>query len=586
VALSGAEIVFIIASNPDLSQAGIQENPMEQTRLFVAIALSFIIFLAWDYFFVSKDAPPPQEPAAVQSETIPEKGSVAESRPSSSEAADTPETPNPATPETPALSISPETPTRSIEVRTNRFTATLNEGLATVSSMKLRQYKETIDSDSDWKEVVNPSITDGIFSIGLKNNSIAGLASATFRSPENDLVDAVSSDRTVSFAWQSANGITVTKQFHFQPDSYLVALTVTISNKSNQRIEDALFISAQDVANNHDKRYGFTGPVALIGNDLQQIETDDLDERNMWSGDIKWSALTQNYFMTAIIPKEGSNGGFGVTMNDDRYEGRVFSAESDIPANSSKIFQYQLFAGPKSSSLLESIGYELERVIDFGWFDIIAKPCLWLMNFFYGMIPNYGIAIILLTILTKIVLWPLGTKSYKSMNEMKKIQPLMAELREKYKDDKKKMNEELMKLYRVYKINPMGGCLPMLVQIPVFIALYRMLYEAIELRHAAFLWWINDLSAPDRLGNFDFAIPFMQAPYGVPVLTVVMGATMFLQQKMSPPPGDPTQAKMMMFLPIVFTVIFINFPAGLVLYWLVNNTMSIAQQYFIQKKNS
>jgi YidC/Oxa1 family membrane protein insertase len=164
------------------------------------------------------------------------------------------------------------------------------------------------------------------------------------------------------------------------------------------------------------------------------------------------------------------------------------------------------------------------------------------------------------------------------------MQPLMTEIREKYKDDKKKMNEETMALYRTYKINPMGGCLPMVVQLPVFFALYRMLYQAIELRHAPFFGWINDLSVPDRLFQFGFSVPFMQPPYGIPVLTIVMGATMFLQQKMSPPPGDPTQAKLMMFMPLIFTVIFINFPAGLVLYWLVNNVFSIAQQYYIQKK--
>jgi YidC/Oxa1 family membrane protein insertase len=200
------------------------------------------------------------------------------------------------------------------------------------------------------------------------------------------------------------------------------------------------------------------------------------------------------------------------------------------------------------------------------------------------VIPNYGVAIIILTILVKIVLFPLGQKSYKSMSEMKKIQPLMKEIREKYKDDKKKMNQEVMGLYRTYKINPLGGCLPMVVQLPAFFALYRMLYEAIELRHAPFFLWIDDLSAPDRLFRFDFSIPFMEAPYGIPVLTIVMGASMLLQQKMSPPMGDATQAKMMMFMPIIFTVIFINFSSGLVLYWLVNNLLSIAQQYYTQKK--
>jgi YidC/Oxa1 family membrane protein insertase len=206
------------------------------------------------------------------------------------------------------------------------------------------------------------------------------------------------------------------------------------------------------------------------------------------------------------------------------------------------------------------------------------------MNWLYGFMPNYGIAIIILTLITKVILWPLGTKSYRSMNDMKRLQPLMAEIREKHKNDRPRMNQEIMQLYKTYKVNPVGGCLPMIFQIPVFFALYRMLYSAIELRHAPFFGWITDLSAPDRLFNFGFSVPFMEPPYGIPVLTIVMGATMFLQQKMSPAPGDPAQAKMMMFMPIVFTFIFINFSSGLVLYWLVNNVFSITQQYYISKK--
>jgi YidC/Oxa1 family membrane protein insertase len=170
------------------------------------------------------------------------------------------------------------------------------------------------------------------------------------------------------------------------------------------------------------------------------------------------------------------------------------------------------------------------------------------------------------------------------MKEMRKLQPMMAKIREKYKGNKQEMQKQLMGLYKTYKINPMGGCLPMIVQIPVFFALFRVLPNSIELRHAPFVLWINDLSAPDRLFSFPFQIPFMTPPYGIPVLTLIMGASMFLQQKMTPTPGDPAQAKMMMLLPIVFTFLFINFPSGLVLYWLVNNVLSIAQQYRINRQ--
>jgi YidC/Oxa1 family membrane protein insertase len=269
---------------------------------------------------------------------------------------------------------------------------------------------------------------------------------------------------------------------------------------------------------------------------------------------------------------------------DNLLEAQYLNPAGDIRPGTQHTYQYSLFFGPKSMKILKKAGHDLGKALNFGWFTVLAKPCVWLMNRLYSVIPNYGIAIIILTLLIKIVLWPLGSKSYKSMSEMKKIQPLMKEIREKYKNDKKKMNEEVMGLYRTYKINPLGGCLPMVVQLPVFFALYRMLYQSIELRHAPFFLWIDDLSAPDRLFNFSFSIPFMEPPYGIPVLTIIMGATMLLQQKMSPPMGDPTQAKMMMFMPLIFTFIFINFSSGLVLYWLVNNILSISQQYYIQKK--
>lgn len=289
--------------------------------------------------------------------------------------------------------------------------------------------------------------------------------------------------------------------------------------------------------------------------------------------------------MKSLIPLDDTNGVMKLSLDSNGVLGsRFVGQENTIHPGTQKRFTYEVFFGPKSTQVLKDVGHDLGKAIHFGMFDIIAKPLLWFMNFIYSKIPNYGIAIIVLTILTKILLWPLGSKSYKSMSEMKRLQPLMAEIREKHKDDKKMMNQEIMSLYRTYKINPMGGCLPMILQIPVFFALYRMLYQAIELRHAPFFLWINDLSAPDRLFHFSFSIPFMQPPYGIPVLTVIMGATMLLQQKMSPPPGDPTQAKMMMLMPIVFTVIFINFSSGLVLYWLTNNILSIAQQTYIQKK--
>ena len=192
-----------------------------------------------------------------------------------------------------------------------------------------------------------------------------------------------------------------------------------------------------------------------------------------------------------------------------------------ISPGTERTYQYKAYFGPKSLEALGSVGADFARIVDFGWFDIIAKPLLYAMNFIHGFIPNYGIVIIIITIIVKILFWPLSNKSYKSMSQMKKLQPKLAEIRAKYKHDKKMMNQEMMNLYKLYKINPLGGCLPMILQIPVFFAFYKMLYQAIELRHAAFFLWINDLSAPDRLLSFNFKIPLMVPPYGIPVLTII-----------------------------------------------------------------
>jgi YidC/Oxa1 family membrane protein insertase len=240
----------------------------------------------------------------------------------------------------------------------------------------------------------------------------------------------------------------------------------------------------------------------------------------------------------------------------------------------------RLFFGPKQSDVLKSLGVNADQVIDFGWFHWIAVPLIWALNMMNKVTHNYGIDIIILTIIIKIIFYPLTVKSSTSMKKMQKLQPKIMKLKEKYANDKTKLNQEMMGLYKTEGVNPMGGCLPMVIQIPVFFALYQALSGAIELRHAHFLWWINDLSAPEDL--FTFTV----AGYALPIriLPLIMGITQVIQQKMTPTTADPMQEKIMLLMPIVFTVMFWGFSSGLVLYWLVNNVISIAQQYYINKK--
>ena len=555
---------------------------MEQARLLIAIVLSALIFLLWQLFFVDKDA---NQQSAKKTEQPPVKEEqVKESKPypKEQELATADKIPITDT----EISASARIP-RNITVDTPFYQVQLSEEGGGINSFILKKYREKVAKDSPLQELIPQKDSIATVLLGFAGKSLPGLNNAVFSAGLNaDTVNIQDAAQEITFAWESDEGVVVEKTYKFSPDSYLIGLDVTIKNGSDRSIQDKLFIALKSAAPTDKRMYGFEGPSALINEKLEEVKIKDIAEKSTYTGKVTWIAVQDRYFMMSVIPDQvEEEAGMRLFLKeDDLLEAQYLNPAGDIRPGTQHTYQHSLFFGPKSMNILKNAGHDLGKALNFGWFTVLAKPCVWLMNRLYSVIPNYGIAIIILTLLIKIVLWPLGSKSYKSMSEMKKIQPLMKEIREKYKSDKKKMNEEVMGLYRTYKINPLGGCLPMVVQLPVFFALYRMLYQSIELRHAPFFLWIDDLSAPDRLFHFNFSIPFMEPPYGIPVLTIIMGATMLLQQKMSPPMGDPTQAKMMMFMPLIFTFIFINFSSGLVLYWLVNNILSISQQYYIQKK--
>jgi YidC/Oxa1 family membrane protein insertase len=557
---------------------------MDQARLLIAIVLSLAVFLVWSLFYgpekddqqqakkVEAPTPAQEQPVAVKDQEKPLPAETEKIEPAQ---------------ETTAPLAAPNM-ARAITVDTPLYQAKISENGAAFYSFLLKNYRETVAKDSAPKQILTGEETLGVGQLGFAGKSIPGMDKSTFVADlTSDQLKVTDSSRDIKFSWRTDDGILIVKTYTFMPDSYVVGLAVTINNGSNRVIQDKFFVTLNSNAPGDKRLYAFEGPSALINNELEEIKIKKIKEQNTFEGKINWVALQSRYFMSGIIPNQIEDASLRLALISEQFvSARYVQPEKQIQPGTRYTYEYQLFMGPKRMEELKKVGNDLHKLINFGWFDFIAKPCVWLMNLFYSVIPNYGVAIIILTILVKLILWPLGQKSYKSMSEMKKIQPLMKEIREKYKDDKQKMNQEVMGLYRTYKINPLGGCLPMVVQLPVFFALYRMLYEAIELRHAPFFLWIDDLAAPDRLFRFDFSIPFMEPPYGIPVLTVIMGASMLLQQKMSPPMGDATQAKMMMFMPIIFTVIFINFSSGLVLYWLINNILSIAQQYYTQKKFS
>lgn len=549
---------------------------MEQVRLLVAIGISFAVFFIWSMFFAPQPPKAPQETAALENQATP-----------SQQKKDSPsaevKTTAPSTIAIPPSSSS--TPSaRKISIDTPLYRIAISEKGAEIKSVVLKDFRETIDDDSPMKELISEDLIGGSVQLTVTGDIDHHLAGATYVTDQpGDTLQVSHQPEVLKFQHQSASGLVVEKAYTFKPDSYLIDLKVTLYNGSDRSIAGKMALELGNVMEKDAGGYGFAGPSGLINGNLEQVKIKKIEDNETFEGKIRWVAIEDRYFMTSLILKEAVEGNMVPSYSSKQLKNQLVMSLGEVAPQQTKQFEYSLFTGPKSHSLLKSLGVELERAIDFGWVDFFAKPCLWFMNFIYGFIPNYGVAIIILTLVTRLMFWPLAKKSYKSMGEMRKLQPLMQEIREKHKDDKARMNQELMTLYKTYKINPLGGCLPMVIQLPVFFALYRMLYQAIELRHAPFFGWITDLSAPDRLFSFGFKIPFMDPPYGIPVLTIIMGASMLLQQKMTPSPGDPTQAKMMMLMPIIFTFIFINFSSGLVLYWLVSNVFSMAQQYYTQK---
>ena len=476
---------------------------------------------------------------------------------------------------------------KEVEIDTPLYRAIFSNVGPTIKSFKLKKYYQTIAPDSPLVELVNLKDGEGRFLIAdFKVPSSTQPGGTIYRVDQEAIqLGPDSSPKHLVFSTTTPDGLMIKQTFRFYPDQYRVDLAIDAANQSERQIRGAFLAGLGTMSQEKKGYYSFVGLAVFLNDKLEELDPDDLSEGKVLKGRVGWMAYENDYFMFAIVPEIPSKGILeGRLLKSGLLEGTCVAPSLELNPSQGASYQYELYLGPRDLGILKQFGHNLDRAINFGWTDIIAKPLLYVLRFFYNFIHNYGVAIILLTVLVKILFWPLTHKSYKSMKEMQKLQPRMAKIREKHKNDKQKMNQEMMALYKTYKVNPMGGCLPMVIQLPVFFALFRVLGSSIELRHAPFILWIKDLSAPDRLFHFPFEIPFMTPPYGIPVLTLLMGASMFIQQKMTPTPGDPAQAKIMMFLPIVFTFMFINFPSGLVLYWLVNNLLSIGQQYNIHKR--
>lgn len=539
-------------------------------RSLIAIALSILILIAYQefiaYFYPPTRSPAPQHPT----ESFPPVPAAPLAQPADKAK----ETTGSASSVGTGTSALPE---QNITVENEVYTAIFTSRGGRLKSLTLKRYPGDAGRDSPPLEMVKEAGLSEL-PLGFRlegKDSVITDDTVSYEVQGRDL--RLQGDETASLEYKgkTPEGTLLTKTFSFSGQTYGIALNVKAEG-APESVSFASLVWPHVIEHHRDASYQQHGPVALVDRKFSYEAATSLEgeENILGPGRIRWGGFTDTYFLTAMIPPEGDSYRLFLSGKNGTVEAKL-----TIPWTREPI-AYTLYAGPKEFTALNAVDPALDRAIDFGWFHFIARPLVYLLRLSHTLTGNYGIDIILLTLLVKLAFFPLTNKSFKSMAQMRELQPQMERLREQYKDDREKLNKEMMELYRRYKINPLGGCLPMLVQMPVFVGLYQALSHAIELRQAPFFGWIQDLSQPDRLGTL--SLWFIEPP-GIPVLTLFMGGTMLIQQAMTPMAGDPMQQKMMMFMPLIFTVMFVNFPAGLVLYWLVNNVLSIAQQYAYNK---
>jgi YidC/Oxa1 family membrane protein insertase len=534
-------------------------------RSFLAVVLSLAVLLIYQNFFVKPLAPKqPQQPAARK-----EMPSAAQSPEAKRNNGDRSAALQNALPPS-----GKENKKKDIRVETPLYTATFTTDGAALKSFRLKDYRSALDKKSNPVELI--TIENGMpapLTVSFQDGGIVNPAGAVYEANVDTLTITKSAPKSgqLIFTCEYPGAVKIEKVFTFQPAKYSFDLEVRVLNLSANPLNQGLNLAWHQYVNPavETDKYGHEGPVSFVAQKIDREEVKKLGAEKVIGPNASWAGFETKYFIASLVPQNPSLTSVAIAKDGKNMVSVTLKGtKSVIPPGQAGSFAYSLYLGPKDYSLLKAQGIGLEYAIDFGdWLKWLAMPMLIVLKFLYGYVHNYGIAIIILTTLIKIIFWPLGNKSYKSMKEMQKLQPKMNELKERYKNDKTRMSQETMALYKSHNVNPMGGCLPMLIQIPVFFGLYKTLLYAIELRHSPFFWWIKDLSEKD--------------PYYITPL--IMGATMFIQQKMTPSSADPMQAKVMLLMPVIFTFMFLNFPSGLVIYWLFNNVLSIGQQYYVNK---
>jgi YidC/Oxa1 family membrane protein insertase len=574
-------------------------------RAIIAIVLTFLVIMFWSVIQSKFFPPAPSKEAKKEQVAPPEKGmekkiDIREAKPLKEEGG----VPKP------KVSIKKE-----VSIETQNYWAVFTSEDAKLKHFKLKKYEDRVEESAFAIKLVNfvqniiggkieepkkPSPLDLVntretehLPLGLTFTPLPPSPDGNWEVEKDQLHLLNNGEKgEITFVKSFENGLKVYKKYRFTAEKYAIDLEVEVQNTTAQDSNLQLGlqwigkIELEKMADESNKDFGLK--YAFIKN--QKVETKTLGGAGSSGctpgcsspkktiepfefsnkGDIGWFSFEGEYFTALLIaPPSERNLTLNVKVNEKNLlDADLINSPISIPSKQAVKIPYRIYLGPKDEDRLKELGFSAEKLLDFGFFTIVAKPLLWFLRLTNTFTRNFGIDIIILSILIKIIFLPLTQISFKSMKEMQKVQPEMARLKETYKNDKARLQQEIMLLYKRRKINPMSGCLPMVIQIPVFIALYNALQNAIEMRHSPFFLWIKDLSAKDPI-------------YITPI---IMGASMVLQQKMTPTAADPAQAKLFLLMPVMFTFLFLNFPAGLVLYWLVNNVLSIAHQYYLNKK--
>jgi YidC/Oxa1 family membrane protein insertase len=555
---------------------------MDLTRFFLYTALAvvtYLMLLQWqeDYPPLVDDGTSSQQVQAPGLSAL-DGPATTPDLPADTPAAGAPDTPVVAGADVTASGASVSAGTVTINTNTLTLRISLNGG--DITYLALPQYLKQIDVPDDPFVILdsNPGRLYVAQSGLIGTNGIDKTGRALYQASASTFTLQESEDElTVDLLAVTGNDVRITKRFHFQRDSYLVDISYIVENNSNANWQGNIYGQIKrdnfdDPSNSGGMKRTYLGFVATAPDDPYiEIKFDDVDDDGPTTIDAMggWIAFSQHYFVTAWIPQDQSTNRFTIRKNDaNQYYGEFTGSAFTVAPGASDTESVHFYAGPKDQYTLETLAPNLELTIDYSFLRFLAVPIYWVLTHIEGVVGNYGFSIILLTLLVKALLYKLSETQYRSMAGMRRLMPKMQQLKESYGDDKMKMQKATMELYKKEKINPFGGCLPMLVQMPVFIALYWVLLESVELRHAPFVFWLHDLSVRD--------------PYFI--LPLMMGATMYLQTSLSPAPADPMQAKVMKFMPIMMTGLFLMFPAGLVLYWFTNGALGILQQWYITRK--